>query len=329
MYTTKDIVDHFADPFRVESTRLDEKAHVVKGICIASTRKSKNNYEYSDQSFNTLTRMVNEGANMYFDHPSKDSIKATDGVRSVLGWGGVFRNAKRTGDKITADLHVAESAWPIMKSIVELNPPRIGCSINSRVRTFKDEKGMEHVHDIDSLKSVDIVSSPALVSQGLWESTHETRNDYSSLTLEGLVKHAPHVVEEVKTKMGFKNRTEGHRAHKADLSHLDDLLEGENDLIESLKAGAWEDIGTDYSKVTIPGLFRQRPDLIEQWDKAMLGALEEHGIYFGDDEDIDLDSLSNPHDQEVIQSVKESVLGIEKDVTVSDAKEAFLRNLGR
>jgi hypothetical protein len=74
---------------------------------------------------------------------------------------------------------------------------------------------------------------------------------------------------------------EGHRAHKADLSHLDELPEGADDLIESLKAGAWEDLGCDYAKVTMAGLMRRRPDLMKLDEEAWLGAMEEQGIELG------------------------------------------------
>jgi hypothetical protein len=131
IYTLKDVLDSFGDGVMLEA-KLDEKNHITQGVAVASTRKSLNGYEYSDKSFQTLTSML-DGARMMLDHPD-DADKHK--VRSVRDWAGVFHNPRRSGDRITADLHVREAYWPLLKDVATMTPG-LGLSINSRVKVQK------------------------------------------------------------------------------------------------------------------------------------------------------------------------------------------------
>ena len=113
----REITEQYANPL-LEST-IDEVGKIINGVVIANTRKSKNGYEYSEKAWDSLFNMI-EGARNYLDHPARQEMKDRDGVRSIKDFSGVFHTPKRDGDKITANLHATESAWPLYRDIIKL-----------------------------------------------------------------------------------------------------------------------------------------------------------------------------------------------------------------
>ena len=69
--TLKDVRELFSDC--LQEAYIDEDNKILKNVTIAGSatrgRKSKNGYEYSDKSFDTLTHLA-EGSKAYIDHPS-------------------------------------------------------------------------------------------------------------------------------------------------------------------------------------------------------------------------------------------------------------------
>jgi len=184
---TQDIVDYWnGSPFGdITEAKLDTENYMISDVCVFGTRESKNGYVYSDKAVNTLTRMAH-GAKFFFDHPAKEEEKQRDGVRSVKDWAGIFTNPRREQDKVFADLMVRESCWDLVKDVALMQPSGFGNSINSRVKMFKDEKGLESILDIETLKSIDLVASAATTNT-LFESYREPSEEDRALE-EGRLK---------------------------------------------------------------------------------------------------------------------------------------------
>jgi hypothetical protein len=171
METFKDICDSFGG--NMMEAAVDASAHTIRNVAIASTRESANGYSYSDRSFQTLCSKVS-GTKCFASH-SDERDKNRGNVRDIRDWIGTFGPAIRKGDKITAPLTVREAYWPFMKDIAEMDAG-IGMSLNSRVKVTKDEHGKESVVDIDSLRSIDCFSAPAL-TKGLFEAAGALQAD--------------------------------------------------------------------------------------------------------------------------------------------------------
>ena len=183
----KDLIESFSNSFSdITERSIDSDNFIIKDVCLFGTPESANNRIYSDKAIGTLTSMA-EGSKCFMDHPSKTSIRETDGVRSVNDFIGIFENSRREGNKVIANLQCRESYFDLLKDIALMQPHGVGMSINSRVKVFQDEKGVEHVADIDTLRSTDLVSSAATTSN-LWESLsekiEENKNDELEILLE-------------------------------------------------------------------------------------------------------------------------------------------------
>jgi len=172
-----DIIDNWDEnPFQeVAEAQIDTSTHTIKNVCVFGTRHSKNGYDYENPAIDKLS-LLTEGAKFFINHPSKSETKDRDGVRDIRDWAGVYTAPRKEGeDKVFADLKVRPAFWELVKDVAIMKPPGVGNSINSRVKVFKDEKGKEHIVDIDVLKSIDLVASAA-TTQNLFES-HEMENE--------------------------------------------------------------------------------------------------------------------------------------------------------
>ena len=181
----KDIVDSWDEsPFKdINENQIDEEARTVKGVCLFGTRYSKNGYTYQDQAIKRLKELA-EGCKFFINHESKSEAKDRDGVRDIRDWAGVFSNSKQSGDQVFADLNVRESYWALVKDVATMKPEGVGNSINSRVKVYQDEKGNEHVVDIDILRSTDLVASAA-TTRNLFESGLDLIEDRDIVDDEG------------------------------------------------------------------------------------------------------------------------------------------------
>jgi len=168
----KDIKENFDGIFsEVNEQSIDSDNLMIKKVCLFGTRESKNNRIYQDKAIESLAVLAN-GVKCFINHPTKSEIKERDGVRDLRDWVGIYSNSIREGEKVFGDLVCREEYWDLVKDIAMLQPKNVGNSINARVKVYQDDKGMESVVDVDSLRSVDLVSSAATTTS-LFESAIE------------------------------------------------------------------------------------------------------------------------------------------------------------
>jgi hypothetical protein len=149
------------NPFTdVNESKIDSKSCTIKDVCVFGSRLSKNGRIYSDKAIESLANFTN-GAKCFINHPTSKELKERDGVRDLRDWVGVYRNPKRDGERVTAELVCRESYFGLVKDIASLQPMSVGNSINARVKMYKTDDGMESVVDLDKLHSVDLVSNAA------------------------------------------------------------------------------------------------------------------------------------------------------------------------
>lgn len=174
----KDITDSYDQNlfFNVNESNINEEKRTIKGVCVFGTRHSKNGYTYQDKAIETLHALTDK-AKFFINHPSKSESKDRDGVRDIRDWAGTFSNSIKKEDKVYADLHVRPNYWELVKDVAIMKPLGVGNSINTRVKVYQDEKGHEHIVDIDTLYSIDLVASAA-TTQNLFESRLEDRDIY-------------------------------------------------------------------------------------------------------------------------------------------------------
>lgn len=167
---TKEITDsQTQSPFiDIQESQIDESNHMIKDVCVFGTRYSKNGYTYQDKAIETLN-ILTEGAKFFINHESKSERKDRDGVRDIRDWAGVFSNPKKKEDKVFADLRVRPQFWELARDVATMKPPGVGNSINTLVKVYTDDQGKEHIVDIDTLRSIDLVASAA-TTQNLFES---------------------------------------------------------------------------------------------------------------------------------------------------------------
>lgn len=178
----QDITEDIQAPFaEVKEGAIDPDNRTIRGVCVFGTRESANNRIYQNKAIESLAKHTS-GAKMFLNHPTNAEMKDSGGVRRIQDWAGVFSNARRDGDKVFADLRVREAYWDLVEDIAHMAPKNVGHSINARVKLFTDEKGMESVVDLDSLKSVDLVSSAATTSS-LFEAAQEKAAEHGELEI--------------------------------------------------------------------------------------------------------------------------------------------------
>jgi len=172
---TKDVTDSYDLFADINESSIDKEKHIIKKVCVFGTRHSLNGYTYQDSAISTLHTLT-EGAKLFINHPSKSESKDRDGVRDVRDWAGVYTNASKEDDKVFADLYVRPTYWELVKDVAMMKPKGVGNSINSRVKVYQDDTGHEHIVDIDTLHSIDLVASAA-TTQNLFESKLEDKDN--------------------------------------------------------------------------------------------------------------------------------------------------------
>jgi DNA repair exonuclease SbcCD ATPase subunit len=292
-------------PFKdTEEAQIDKESNTIKNVCLMGTRYSKNGYTYLDQALDSLTQKA-EGANFYVNHPSKSEAKDRDGVRDIRHWGGIFRNSRREGDKVFADLTVRESFWPLVYDVAMMKPLGIGNSINARVQVFKDDKNRESVLDVDRLRSVDLVASAA-TTQNLWESVPDdvdetedeereaigakTRLEEIDELEEGVLKdklkqkeveraindlqwNASDIINDIlrEKDKSFADKRKQIGSVLDDLdTEIGKLMKGQGLKTENTNNGKEEDM--DLNSLTLEMLQKDRPDLVDAIKDAIEGA---------------------------------------------------------
>jgi len=288
-----EVVDSWESFFSdVIEQNINDEARTISNVCVMGTRFSKNGYEYQDSAINKLTSLTS-GSKFFLNHPAKEEQKQRDGVRDIRDWAGIFSNAHQDGDKVYADLTVREAFWPLVKDVAVLRPTGIGNSINSRVSVYKDEKGKEHVVDIDVLKSIDLVASAA-TTQNLFEAYPDTSGDTQediekeegilldkmkerklSRAINSIQYEAMDLIDEIMRKKDapFKDKRVEIVSILDDLGNeIDNIMTGKTKLTsDSNKFGnetttikkETEDDDMDLSKLTLEELRNGRTDLVK------------------------------------------------------------------
>lgn len=149
--------------------RVDREAGVIHGVKVLG-RESKNGREYSDKALAEAAKLY-EKRDVNLNHPARGS-NAERPVEAMFGW---LESVEVKDDGVYADLHYATS-HPMAPAIVEIaqkNPMRLGLSHNAE-GTVKRVGGKNVVESIQTVKSVDLVQTPATVN-GLFESHRPNR----------------------------------------------------------------------------------------------------------------------------------------------------------
>lgn len=319
--TSKEIIENTGSPFiGINEASIDPDNFIIKGACLFGTRESANNRNYKDRAIQSITDL-SEGVKCYINHPTKSEIKERDGVRDLRDWAGVYRNARREGVKVFADLHVREEYFELVQDIALMQPNNVGNSINARVKVFQDETGMESVADIDTLRSVDLVSNAATTSN-LFESTIEE-------VLKDELLAIPDILQElVETKFELIMAKEGVIQDKIDdqkvRREIDDLNWSARDLIFEVLNDKEMDISKKKDKIG---------EILDDLDNEITSKMK--GIKTGDGDgdpkekteakenmDITLEILKAEHSDLIAQLFEEFKAAEDVEKTKTDLKSA-------
>lgn len=181
-----------------EAVQFDDANGVIKGASMLTGMKESGNKTFYTEKALAEAQTRYEGAKMFIDHPAPDKRNQN---RSVMDFGGVFKNVRLDGAKVRGDLHLVESKRSSLMAISKMKPDGIGFSIKDR--GYGTEKnGVLFVEGFDprATFSVDMVCDPS-TNKDLFEAIEKTEEeeimDFKSLTVETLSKECPALVESI------------------------------------------------------------------------------------------------------------------------------------
>ena len=151
--------------------RVDREAGVIHGVKVLG-KESKNGRTYSQRALKEAAKLYDR-RDVNLNHPPRDKAGSERPVEAMFGW---LESVEVRDDGVYADLHYATS-HPMAPAIVEIaqkNPMRLGLSHNAEGTVVKRD-GKAVVESIESVRSVDLVQTPATVS-GLFEATDARRH---------------------------------------------------------------------------------------------------------------------------------------------------------
>jgi len=280
----EDISETIDAPFaNFSEANIDSDNFMLKDVCTFGTRHSANNRVYQDKAIEKLSQFT-EGGKCFLNHISKSEAKDRDSVRDIRDWVGVFESPRKDKDRIFANLRVRESYFDLLKDIALLQPTGIGMSINARVKVYSDDKGVESVVDVDSLKSTDLVASAATTTS-LWESVSENIEK----NLEGSLTYPEDYVEMKVTAMFNSLISEGVIQDKIDgdevKREISNVTWTANDLIDRVIYDDKMSISDKKSKVM--AIF----DDLNKEVKNRLGKIKTESIEEDDNVDLTLEAV--------------------------------------
>jgi len=161
MKTVRDLFE-----FKFEKDIIENSSQTLRNVAIMSSGRSKNGRTYTQKAMQKVAQLV-ENCKCFLDHPSEDFTNSGQ-VRGIRDFAGQFFNARYSSGQVKSDLKVVKHHWNLLESLATMGAS-VGMSINAKVMQRTNEKGENIIEDIHSLKSVDVVSSPALTS-GIFES---------------------------------------------------------------------------------------------------------------------------------------------------------------
>lgn len=164
-----------------EGAVVDRAAGVIRGVKIVG-KVSKWGRTYSDQALQKAVPLY-EQAPVYLNHPADGQTRRS--VQDKVGW---IENVSWRPEGNFGDYRFLEShpATATILEWAEKNPKGIGFSQNARGTESKNKSGVRFVESIVSVRSVDLVDSPATTS-GLFESFAE-ENPKMKSTLRNLIE---------------------------------------------------------------------------------------------------------------------------------------------
>lgn len=184
-----------------EATAADADGKVWR-VTIIRPGWSENNRYYSRDVLAGAARLV-EGAKAYADHPTETELRERP-ERSVRDIVGHYSGARQEGDgRVTADLHVLESAaW--LKAILREAPRLVGISINALGKTssgIAEGRSGVLVDAIGRIQGADVVTEPAAggsIDRLVASKRRETEDvEFKDITLEALRQNRPDLVKVV------------------------------------------------------------------------------------------------------------------------------------
>ncbi len=149
--------------------RVNRAAGVIKGVKVLGLT-SVNRRRYLPEAIRKAMHLY-EGASVRANHPKKPADQR--GVEEVFGW---LENVEMRSGGLYADLHVLNPKTELAESVfqaAEKNPRLFGLSHNCQGDTETDKDGIEIVHEIHEVRSVDLVADPATTA-GLFEGRNMT-----------------------------------------------------------------------------------------------------------------------------------------------------------
>jgi hypothetical protein len=170
------------------SPTIDRESGVIRGVKVLGA-ESKNGRRYSDKAMREAAGFY-EGRDVNVNHPSKEAGNSERAVGDAFGW---LESVSVKPDGVYADLHYLKEhpQAGIIVEAAERNPKRFGLSHNAE-GTVKKVDGRNVVESINSVKSVDIVQTPATVN-GLFESVRMTPREILEAWAPGMGSALPPV----------------------------------------------------------------------------------------------------------------------------------------
>jgi hypothetical protein len=150
-----------------DSPKVNREAGVVSGVRILGA-SSKNGREYSEAAMQQAATIY-EGLGVNVNHPDRKQASMERGVGDGIGWlSGVKYIPEQKA--VVGDLNILKEhpLAGLLFEAAERNPKRFGLSHNAEGR-MGTKGGKRVVESIESVRSVDIVQTPA-TNTGLFES---------------------------------------------------------------------------------------------------------------------------------------------------------------
>lgn len=267
----KTLAESFTLEEAIGDGMVDDANGVLKGVVLLTANKvSANKTHYTNKSLAEAKDRY-EGAKMYIDH--KFDAK---GNRSILDFGGVYKDVRLDGDKLRADLHLLESKRSMVVSIAKMRPAGIGLSIKDRGHGVEKD-GVFFVEGFapKTTFSIDLVAEPS-VNKDLFESNQteeENEMDFKTLTVDVLSKERPDLIESVQNagkaailKELEESKVSGKKSETV-AAKLSALIEAEfpKDVCESVKKMIMAD---DISLETAKGIITGQKEVMESFKKT-------------------------------------------------------------
>ena len=149
--------------------RIDRENNVIHHIALI-TSVSKNNRRYTDKALESV-KTLGDGTKSFLDH---EQSYGTQSVKNLLG---EIKNTHKEGSTVYGDLYVLKSSpgSDLVFEIAEKMPSLAGFSISGTGKFSEpDDKGVETVEDVTSLRSIDFVGHPA-TTQSVFEAMQKDK----------------------------------------------------------------------------------------------------------------------------------------------------------